>query len=235
MKRRRLGQHYLADGSVADALIARAGIRKSDLVVEIGTGRGVLTGKLAGICGRLVAYEVDEENVEETRLSVGDRPNTELRLGDAFEEKADFDVLVSSLPYSESARFVEWLSTREYRTASVLLQDDFARKISAAPGERNYRAVSAIAQMSADMDIGPRVRRDAFDPQPKVASRLVTLTHLRTLTDAQVRLTKRLFGIRRRTLSAAAKTIGMPETPMGEERVFRLPPEKVYELVSTYA
>jgi 16S rRNA A1518/A1519 N6-dimethyltransferase RsmA/KsgA/DIM1 with predicted DNA glycosylase/AP lyase activity len=232
MKRRRLGQHYLVDDTVADALVARGGIVRGDMVVEIGAGRGVLTTKLMEVGAKLVSYEVDEENMEQVRGLVGGDRRVELRLADAFGERPRFDVLVTSLPYSESSRFVEWLATMSYRTASVLLQDDFAEKILAPPGDRSYRGISVIAQMSATITLGPRVGRDAFDPPPKVASRMVTLLHRRTLTEPQVALTKKMFGLRRRRLSAVSRTLGLPEAGLGDVRVFGLSPEQVYELIS---
>jgi 16S rRNA A1518/A1519 N6-dimethyltransferase RsmA/KsgA/DIM1 with predicted DNA glycosylase/AP lyase activity len=235
MSRRRLGQHYLVDESVAEELVLRAGIRRGDRVVEIGAGRGALTLRLADVSTALVSYEIDAANADRTRALLDGRRNVELKVTDAFSEEPRFDVLVSSLPYSESARFVEWLAPKEYRTAAVILQDDFAAKISAPPGDRNYRGVSALAQMASDVSLGPRVGRGAFDPPPKVASRIVTLTHRRTVTRPQVDLVKKLFGLRRRTLAAAAKSLGIPLGVAGEERIFQLPPERVYRLVAEKA
>ena len=65
-------------------------------------------------------------------------------------------MLLSSLPYSESSPFVEWLSRRRYDRAVVLLQRDFAMKITAPPGSPAYRAVSVISQASAQVEIVSR-------------------------------------------------------------------------------
>jgi 16S rRNA (adenine1518-N6/adenine1519-N6)-dimethyltransferase len=121
MKRRRLGQHYLVDSEVVQRIIATAGLERHETVLEIGTGKGVLTERLAGLCHRLDGYEVDLENYRETLKRV-DRANAHIHLGDAFKKRPRFDVLVSSLPYSRSLDFIEWISQVEYGRAVVLLQ-----------------------------------------------------------------------------------------------------------------
>jgi len=69
----------------------------------------------------LAGYEVDPGNFEATMDAVrGTRAR--IRLADAFEQKPKFDVLVSSLPYSESATFVQWLSGIRFDRAIVVLQ-----------------------------------------------------------------------------------------------------------------
>src|SRR5213593_958209 len=183
MKRRSLGQHYLRDEGIVKRVIELAAIRNGERVLEIGTGRGTLTAQLAKVADSLEAYEIDRENYLTT--------------------KPRFDVLVSSLPYSESSTFVEWLSELAYDRAVVILQEDFARKITANPGERNYRAVSVIAQLSADISLKNPVPRHAFEPPPRVNSRMVVFVRKRELTRKKMVLIKLLFSMRRRNLKAA--------------------------------
>ena len=133
MKRRRLGQHYLVDESVVKRMVSLAGINVGERVLEIGTGRGALTVKLARVATSLEGYEVDPENCALTEAAVGGK--VRIHLADAFEASPEFDVLVSSLPYSRSAAFVEWISKPRYDRAVVILQEDFVRKITAPPGE----------------------------------------------------------------------------------------------------
>ena len=135
MKRRKLGQHYLADREVVRKIIEAARIRPHEKVLEIGTGRGTLTKELARLGSGFEGFEVDRENYDQTVMLLGDA-NARIHLGDAFLQRPDFDVLVASLPYSESATFVEWLSGLGYNRAVVLLQEDFVRKVLAPPGSR---------------------------------------------------------------------------------------------------
>ncbi len=159
MKRRRLGQHYLVDAEVVARMVDGAGIRPGEKVLEIGTGKGVVTKALAGLGAEVEAFEVDRENYAETLRALGEA-SVRVHLGDAFEQRPTFDVLVSSLPYSESSRFVEWISGLEYDRAVVLLQEDFVRKLLAPPGSRDYKAVSALAQISSKAVVLSKVGRD---------------------------------------------------------------------------
>ena len=143
MKRHRLGQHYLVDQELIRLVVSLAGIGPSDRVLEIGTGRGALTRELAGLGASYLGYEVDRANFDETSDLV-QGTHARVELADAFKERPDFDVLVSSLPYSESAAFVKWLSGIGFRKAIVVLQEDFVRKISSPRGSRYYRGISSL-------------------------------------------------------------------------------------------
>ncbi len=230
MKRRSLGQHYLTDEDVVRRIVELAKIRPTERVLEIGTGKGALTRELAGKGSSLVGYEVDPDNFEDTREAVRGT-GAEVRLGDAFESRPDFDVLVSSLPYSESANFVEWLSGMKFDRAVVVLQDDFVRKLLAPPGDRDYRGVSALAQIAFDSKVLDRMGRASFSPRPRVNSVVVAFTPRRTLPPAEVANVVRLFSLRRRQVGSVLAKLGMRgKRGYGTRRVYELRPEEVHEL-----
>lgn len=231
MKRRRLGQHYLVSRDAVKQILYTASIQNDERVLEIGTGEGVLTVELAKIADEFEAFEIDRENYEITKNLVG--PKVELRLGDAFRANPKFDVLVSSLPYSESSAFVEWLSMSKYDRAIVVLQEDFAKKITAEPGTQRYRAVSVLAQLSSKISLRDRLNREAFNPPPMVASRIAVFEYERSLTIDEVTLVKKLFGLRRRELGGVLQTLGLPASEEYDpsRRVVSLRPEEVYRII----
>ncbi|MDE1852462.1 MAG: hypothetical protein KGI38_01810 [Thaumarchaeota archaeon] len=230
MKRHRLGQHYLVDQVLIHRIIAFAEITPTERVLEIGTGKGALTKELAGLGKSLVGYEVDGQNFAETTEAVWGTRARILR-ADAFEQKPEFDVLVASLPYSESASFVEWLSTMEFDRAVVLLQEDFAKKILAPPGDRNYRGVSALVQIAFDAKILERVKRESFAPQPRVNSVIVSFMPRRRLSKGEGLSIMRLFSLRRRRVDSALAELGIKaHGSQGTRRVNSLRPEEVYEI-----
>jgi 16S rRNA A1518/A1519 N6-dimethyltransferase RsmA/KsgA/DIM1 with predicted DNA glycosylase/AP lyase activity len=230
MKRRRLGQHYLKDRAVVRRMVSLASISPSDRVLEIGTGKGALTRELVGLGARFDAYEVDEENFAETE-EVVHGSGVRLHLADPFEQEPKFDILVSSLPYSESSRFVNWLSGIPFRLAVVLLQDDFARKILAPPGDRDYRGISALAQLAFDVKIVERVKRDSFAPQPRVNSVIVKISPKMRVPKTEASNIVRLFSLRRRRVDAALGKLGMEWTGgKGTRRVNALTPAEVHEI-----
>jgi len=234
MKRHSLGQHYLADPDVVQRMVSVAMVKKTESVIEIGTGEGVLTQRLAGLCARLDGYEVDPENHRKTLAKVKGT-GAVIHLADGFLARPSFDVLVSSLPYSRSQDFVEWISHVEYGRAIVLLQEDFVRKITAPPGHRDYRAVSAIAQISSEINELGRVRREAFQPPPRVNSLMVSLKPKTRLNDDEVSRIKKLFSLRRREVPSALARVGLrgTEAGYGGRRVYFLAPEEVYEICRT--
>ena len=230
MKRRRLGQHYLVDLEAIRRIVSLAGIGPSERILEIGTGRGGITRELMGLGSSFVGYEVDRGNFEETRRAV---KGTKARivLGDAFDEKPEFDVLVSSLPYSESARFVRWLSSIAFSRAVVVLQEDFVKKMTAPPGDRDYRGVSALAQICFGIVVLDRVERASFSPQPRVNSVIVRFEPKLQVTSSEVAKVIRLFSLRRRRVDSAVAELGMKsDRSFSLRRVVSLSPEEVHRL-----
>jgi 16S rRNA (adenine1518-N6/adenine1519-N6)-dimethyltransferase len=224
-------------------MIDLAAIRQGERVLEIGTGRGALTRELVGLTANLEGYEVDRASYDDLRRELAATPLV-LHNEDVFKSVPVFDVLLSSLPYSESSSFVEWLSRSRYDRAVVLLQRDFATKIMAPPGSRAYRAVSVISQASAHVEIVSGVSRSSFDPPPRVNSCLVTMRWRRTLGAEQTAMIKRIFSQKRRTVRAALKSLGLaapssvPESSEHEYlqcRVNSLRPESVIAMIRTLA
>jgi len=230
LKRRRLGQHYLVDGATVRRIVSIADIKQNERVLEIGTGKGALTRELAELGASLKGYEVDRQNFEETSIAVrGTR--AQIVLADAFDQSPDFDVLVSSLPYSESARFVQWLGTIGFGRAVVLLQEDFVRKILAPPGTRDYRGVSALAQLCFEIRVLDKVSRASFSPAPRVNSVIVSFAPRLRVTRAEVSNVIRLFSLRRRRADSALAELGMKwDGSFGQRRVYSLRPEEVHGL-----
>jgi 16S rRNA A1518/A1519 N6-dimethyltransferase RsmA/KsgA/DIM1 with predicted DNA glycosylase/AP lyase activity len=230
MKRRRLGQHYLVDPEAVRSIVDAAKIGPSDKVIEIGTGKGALTKELTALGAAFDGYEIDMQNFEET-LEAVEGTKAQIHLADPFKESPTFDVLVSSLPYSESSTFIEWLSGIEFRRAVVVLQDDFITKITAAAGDRNYRGISALAQISFHMQTIGRVSRNSFSPPPRVNSSIVSLTPTSRVSKAEASNIFRLFSLRRRQVDSALAELGMvSEKSFGRRRVYSLTPSEVHRL-----
>jgi 16S rRNA (adenine1518-N6/adenine1519-N6)-dimethyltransferase len=142
-------------------------------------------------------------------------------LGDAFADSREFDILVSSLPYSESSSFVEWLSGHRYARAVVLLQRDFVDKLLAQPGDEAYRAISVISQISSEVRPELDVARESFYPPPKVSSVIVVLRPRYVLSLGEIRLVKMLFSQRRRRLKGALKQLELEAGQIDPDQLFK--------------
>ena len=211
-------------------MVSLAEIGPSDRVFEIGTGKGALTKELAGLGRAFEGYDIDSRNFAETAEAVrGTRAS--IHLADAFEHRPRFDVLVASLPYSESARFVRWLCGMRFRRAVVLLQADFVSKLLAPPGARDYRGISALAQLSFEVEVMGRVGRESFDPRPKDASVIVVLSPRRRVPKVEASNIMLLFSLRRKRVGSALAKLGLNwKEGQGTRRVNSLSPSEVHEI-----
>lgn len=206
-RRRRLGQHLLKEGAPAAALmVATARPGRGDSVLEVGAGAGALTGPLCDAAGRVVAYEADGAILEEARARLPGRANLSLVHGDGFAGDplaCTASVFVSSLPYSQSRRAVEWLARSAIPRAVVMVQKEFAAKISGGGPRRQRRAVTVIARCAFDVRLVAQVGRGQFTPEPEVDSEIVELRRRAVLPEGIVAAVNTLFSHRRKSLRGA--------------------------------
>lgn len=221
-RRRALGQHFLRDARIAEAIVQLARLTPQDLCVEIGPGEGVLTFLLAARAGRLLALEVDEKLVEGLRARLASLAHVEVRLADA--RRFDYAslpalrpslggrvVIVGNLPYSVSKPILERLVAARTAVSEMVLtlQKEVAERVAAGPGSKRYGALSVLTQLYCDARLALAIPPGAFRPAPEVDSGVL---HLRVLVAPRVpvgdegkfhRLVKAAFGQRRKTLANA--------------------------------
>jgi 16S rRNA (adenine1518-N6/adenine1519-N6)-dimethyltransferase len=203
--RRRFGQHFLVQPSIAERIVALAELRGDETVVEIGPGRGALTGLLATRCRRLVLVEVDRDLAAALRARFADAAHVELHEGDIL--RIDLAALlgdgpatvVANLPYNISTPvLMRLLGTPErFERLVLMLQREVADRLCAPPGDRTYGALSVVVQAVADARVALRVPPTAFAPPPKVASAVVVVTPRRPVP---------LDAARRRALRGVVRT-----------------------------
>lgn len=242
-KRHSLGQHFLISEDVSKFIVESASLRKTDLVFEIGTGTGALTEKIAPLVLKVVSCEKDHDLYMNARKKLSRLENVSLVEGDALassREEISFDICVTSLPYSRSRDFVEWLACRSgtFRVALAVLQLDFARKLLAHPSDNNYRSVSVIAQIAFQMREISLVDRTSFEPQPRVQSAIVKFEVNASfrqpfLNRERVRELRRLFSFKGRLLRNAIKSddlktkkVDLSESQFGSKRIEDITPQQ---------
>ena len=102
-----VGQHILKNPGVAEAIVAKANLKPSDIVLEIGPGTGNLTVRILEKAAKVIAVELDPRMAAEVTKRVQGRPEQkrlEVLLGDAIKmEYPHFDVCISNTPYQVSA------------------------------------------------------------------------------------------------------------------------------------
>ena len=176
-----LGQHFLKNPAVVTAIVAKAGIKPTDSVLELGPGTGNMTVPLLQKSKNVVAIEYDTRMVREVIKRVeGTSEERKLKVvqGDAIKTRFPFfDVCVANVPYQiSSARVFKLLSHRPmFRCAVMMFQEEFALRLTARPGETLYCRLSVNTQLLAKVDQLMKVGRNNFRPPPKVESRVVRI------------------------------------------------------------
>ena len=182
-----LGQNFIIDLEVLDRISEIAELTRNDEVLEIGAGLGTLTTFLADRAKRVVAIEKDNRLFEKLRISIHDRPNLELILGDVL--KINFRELlignkmkvVSNLPYSISSPIlIKLLENRDiFSLLVIMIQREVGERITASPGGRDYGSISVLLQAFFEISIELLVHPVSFWPKPKVDSVVLKLNPLR--------------------------------------------------------
>ena len=176
-----LGQHFLKNPAVVTAIVAKAGIKPTDSVLEIGPGTGNMTVPLLQKSKNVVAIEYDTRMIREVIKRVeGTSEERKLKVvqGDAIKTRFTFfDVCVANVPYQISSALVfKLLSHRPmFRCAVMMFQEEFALRLTARPGETLYCRLSVNTQLLAKVDQLMKVGRNNFRPPPKVESRVVRI------------------------------------------------------------
>lgn len=186
----KLGQHFMTDKKVLEKIVEYAELRPEDNVLEIGPGEGALTELLTEKCS-VTAVEKDMNLFLEIKKKF---PCVNAINADAVKTNwPPFGKCVSNLPYLISKKFLLKLLQREFELAVLVLQEEFAEKLVAKPGSKNYGVVSVCAQLCCDVELLDKVPRNAFKPQPKVESRIVRLRKREKLEKGFLDLVTKIF------------------------------------------
>lgn len=212
---KRLGENYLIDANIKDKIIAEARPSKHDVILEIGPGLGALTVDLAASGARVIAVEKDKKVFAILKKMIGgESPNLTLFHDDIlkFDLKsivADKKIkVVSNLPYYIATPILELLieNARLVSSILVMVQREFAVRIMAAPGTKDYSSLSCFVQYYTKPTYVFTVKRESFYPVPNVDSSLI---RLEVLDEPSVRVKDEalFFKVVRSSFNQRRKTI----------------------------
>lgn len=225
----------LVDRRVLGKILDAARICREETVLEAGTGQGILTAELCKVAKRVVSYEVDKNLLQQTQAHLKCE-NLEIVNADLFKtENLRFDVFASNLPYSRSRDAIEWLASQKFGRAVVMVQEEFADKLVAKPGDKNYRAISALAAHCFAIEKLFSVGREAFEPRPKVESAVIRIIPFNTVAKETIKNLKLLFSKRNKKASTVAHKAGI-KTHFSRKRISQLEPSdlvKIAELMQS--
>ncbi len=190
--RKRLGQSFLADRNLRDAIVTAGAIPPGEQVLEVGPGLGMLTRGLLDAGAKVLAVELDRGLAAFLREALSAEPGFVLIEGDVLEEKKiradalavlrDGFRVVANLPYSAATPFVAALARLPAppgRTV-VMVQLEVARRIAAVPGERDYGPLSVLTGLRGVARIEREIGGRVFVPPVKVRSALLSIEFSRS-------------------------------------------------------
>lgn len=222
---KRLGQHFLIDQNIINQIITRAGLDKSDDILEIGPGMGALTIPMTSVVNSIIAVEKDDRLVKYLlqKLEEGNIENVTIINNDIL--KTDLEELikgrnrklkvVGNLPYNISSPLLEKLisNKRFFSRAFLMLQYEFARRLASDPGGKDYGAITVMTRYQSAVSELLKVGRDVFYPKPKVGSMVIKIDlemphPKRAKNDRVFELVVRgAFAQRRKTIKNSLKVI----------------------------
>lgn len=194
----RYGQNFLVDLNLIDLIVRSAELTPQDCVLEIGTGTGSLTAKMASRAGRVVTVEIDENLARLARQEFATMPQVRLLQQDALKNKNTLHPnvmetvrqalseigegarlkLVANLPYNVATPIISNLMTADPVPSMlvVTIQKELADRIIAVPSTKDYSALSIWIQTLARAEIVRILPPSVFWPRPKVHSAILKIT-----------------------------------------------------------
>lgn len=229
--RREFGQNFLTDPTVIDEIADAAYPDADCTILEIGPGIGTLTRALSARYRRVVALEIDRSLIPVLGYTLADCPNVSIVNADFLA--ADLAALLAddfasgpvavcaNLPYYITSPILMKLleSDLPFASVTVMVQKEFADRLCAAPGGKEYGAITVSAFYRGAPERLLPVPADRFVPAPKVDSSVVRIRLYgkdKPLVPRDeaffFRVVRAAFGQRRKTLVNALSS-GFPNVP----------------------
>jgi 16S rRNA (adenine1518-N6/adenine1519-N6)-dimethyltransferase len=235
---KRFGQHFLIDSNVRDELIEQAELSSNDRVLEIGPGLGFLTAALASRAGDVIAVEKDRTLASYLKTKFSANKKVTIIQGDALTTAIpDGAKIVSSPPYNISSKLIVLILNSQFKLATLLLQEEFARRLTATSGTRDYGRLTVMLQCSAQATLIKTVPSTAFYPKPRVNSAVVIITRAKESSPTVdkglfVDLVRALFTQRRRRLQGVMARYLKSRYPEHSQAILQfvsIPDKRVFE------
>ncbi len=191
------GQNFLIDLNLVELIVRTAGLSKTDVVLEIGTGAGSMTRLLAEQAGAVISAEIDQHLFALATAELEGCDNVELILGDALKSKHTLKpelmdavrrkmtdigpqarfLLVANLPYNVATPIISNLLHETPMPAMmvVTIQKELADRLVAAPATKDYGALSVWVQTICRSETVRVLQPSVFWPRPNVQSAIVRI------------------------------------------------------------
>ena len=213
-------EQHPVDADVVKRMIDAADAGTDDAVLEVGPGAGNITLRLAERAHMVYAVEKNPKFIPILMERLGGLRNVEVVEGDALiVELPAFDKVVSNLPYSISEAFIQRLTRRSFKAASLLVSTSFAGVLLAGEGDAEYSRLSFSSNLFFDVKLVEQVPPSAYYPEPKTSTSLLSLRPRQVSSSAEsvmrgviLRGDKKLKNALMDAVIAASPAYGTPST-----------------------
>ncbi len=193
----KFGQNFLIDLNLIEVLLEAAAVTCDDVVLEVGTGTGSLTTRLAQQAAAVVTVEIDPQMFQLASEELHRFDNVIMLHVDALRNKNRLNPavleavaaqlaavpgrrlkLAANLPYNIATPILGNLlgEAAPPQTMTVTIQKELAERIAARPGSKDYGALSIWVQAQCRVEILRILPPEAFWPRPKVSSAFLQIT-----------------------------------------------------------
>jgi 16S rRNA (adenine1518-N6/adenine1519-N6)-dimethyltransferase len=192
----KMGQNFLIDLNLVDLVANEGEITKDDCILEVGTGTGSLTSRMADAAGGVFTVELDPDFFELAKKHLVLKPNVRQLFGDCLAGKNELNPdmvsgwlklkeelnlsrlkLVANLPYAIATPLMANLliAGLPIERMVAMVQFEMAERLCAVPGTKDYSAMSILMQSIADVKIVRKIAPTNFWPPPAVDSAVVSI------------------------------------------------------------
>lgn len=205
----RLGQNFLNDSAVLEKIIKASELKKTDFVMEVGPGKGVLTEQLAKYAAKVVAIELDDKLIPELQKKFAETKNVEIIHEDILKINIPKLVessykIIANIPYYITSPIIRLFLEQEIQPQEIFLmiQKEVAERIVAKAGKMSILTVSV--QYYAQAEIMFFVSKNSFSPVPKVDSAIIKIVPNKKF---EKEIDKKFFRVVKAGFSAKRKTL----------------------------
>lgn len=235
--RQKYGQNFLVNKGVIDKILSAAAANMQPQTVEIGAGKGALTGGLLLLDKDLKVIEIDPLMAQYLAQNLNPAPQVTITdfLGydlAGLEEKQT--LFVSNLPYIDAFGILDKVLDYKYFAAAVFMfQREQAQKILARPGDEKYSYYSVMSQARAQARSVMRVSPGSFNPPPKVESEVLLFKSRYLPHGVSLKLktvAKAAFAYKRKSIFNSLHAAGLAVTEETLKRAGILPPMRAQDV-----
>ena len=215
-----LGQNFLINQEVVDAIIEGSDIGENDLVIEIGPGLGTLTKFLVEKAKKVICVELDAKMIEilndrfhlYNNIEIINRDILKTNLNEIINnEKNNNQIknvkIVANLPYYITTPIIMKLleDNLDIESITVMIQKEVADRLIEIPGGKNTGAITYSVYYYCDSEKILEVENNSFIPEPEVTSEVIKLK-LRKKQEIEIEDKELMFDVIKKAFMQRRKT-----------------------------